>query len=92
MRDTYGAIVIYAGVPKSAFFECDICECKFKVRISPENQDGFKRTPILRVLRQSIKTSEGLIYTGIAFEAKCPCCGTEVETRSTITEEGDEDV
>ena len=92
MSDTYGAIVLYEGAPKSALFECDICECKFKVRISPENQDGFKRTPILRVYRQSIKTAEGLTYTAIEFEAKCPCCGTETETRRTITEEGDEDV
>ncbi len=92
MRDTYGTVVLYAGEPKSAFFECDICECKFKVPITPENQDGFKRTPILRVYRQTVKTAEGLTYTAIEFEAKCPCCGTETETRSTITEEGDEDV
>lgn len=91
MRDTYGTVVLYAGEPKSALFECDICECKFKVRISPKNQDGFKRTPILRVYRQTVKTAEGLTYTAIEFEAKCPCCGTETETRSTITEE-DEDV
>lgn len=91
MSDTYGAVVIYAGEPKSAFFECDICQCKFKVRINAGNQDGFKRTPILRVYRQSIETAEGLTYTAIAFEAKCPFCGTETETRSTITEE-DEDV
>ena len=90
MRDTYGAIVIYAGVPKSAFFECDICECKFKVRISPENQEGFKGSPPLCVDRRSLKTPEGLICTSIVFEAKCPCCGTETETRSTMTE--DEDV
>ena len=92
MSDTYGAIVTYEGKPKSALFECDICECKFKVRISPENQDGFKRTPILRVCRQSTKTADGFMYTAIEFEAKCPCCGTETETRRTITEEGDEDV
>ena len=91
MRDTYGTVVLYAGEPKSAFFECDICECKFKVPITPENQDGFKRTPVLRVYRQSIKTAEGLTYTAIEFEAKCPYCGTETETRSTIME-GDEDV
>ena len=92
MRDTYGAVVIYGGESKSAFFECDICECKFKVRINEENQDGFRRTPVLRVYRQSIETAEGLTYTAIEFEAKCPCCGTETETRSTITEEEDEDV
>ena len=87
MSDTYGAVVIYGGEPKSAYFECDVCNCKFEVRISPENQDDFKRTPILRVFRQSIKTPEGLLYSAIAFEAKCPCCGTETETTSTITEE-----
>ena len=92
MSDTYGAVVIYAGEPKSAFFECDICQCKFKVRISPENQDGFKRIPVLRVYKQSKNTFEGLLYTGIVFESKCPCCGTETETSSTITEEDDEDV
>ena len=91
MTDTYGAIIIYEGEPKSAFFECDVCMCKFKVRINSENQDDLKRTPILRVLRQSIKTPEGLLYTAIEFEAKCPCCGTETETTSTITED-DEDV
>ena len=91
MSDTYGAIVIYEGAPKSAFFECDICECKFKVRISPENQEGCKGGPPLYVARRSLKTPEGLICTSIVFEAKCPCCGTEVETRSTIMEE-DEDV
>lgn len=87
MDDTYGAIIIYEGEPKSAFFECDVCNCKFKVRISPENQAGFKKAPILRVFRQSIKTPEGLIDTRVEFEAKCPCCGTETETTSTITEE-----
>ena len=92
MSNTYEAVVIYAGEPKSAFFECDICQCKFKVRISPENQDVFKRPPVLRVFRRSMKTSEGLIYTGIEFEANCPCCGSEIETSSTITEEDDEDV
>ena len=92
MSDTYGTVVIRGGEYKSAFFECDVCNCKFKVRINPENQDGFKRTPVLRVYRQTMKTYEGLIYTGIEFEAKCPCCGSEVETSSTITEEEDEDV
>ena len=92
MNNEYGAVVIYGGESKSAFFECDICECKFKVRISPENQDDFKRTPILRVCRQSTKTTDGFIYTAIEFEAKCPCCGMETETRIAITEEGDEDV
>ena len=87
MNDTYGAIVIYEGAPKSAFFECDVCQCKFKVRINSENQDGFKKTPVLRVFRQSVKTPEGLLYSTIAFEANCPCCGTETETTSTITEE-----
>ena len=87
MDDTYGAIIIYEGEPKSAFFECDVCMCKFKVRISAENQDGFKKAPVLRVFRQSIKTPEGLLYSTIAFEANCPCCGTETETTSTITEE-----
>ena len=91
MSDTYGAVVIYGGEPKSAFFECNVCNCKFKVRISPENQDVFKRPPVLRVFRQSIKTPEGSMYTDIKFEANCPCCGTETETSSTITEE-DEDV
>lgn len=92
MSDTYGAVVIRGGEYKSAFFECDVCNCKFKVRISPENQDGFKRTPVLKVYKRPIRTAEGLIYTDIEFEAKCPCCGTETETRSTITEEWDEDV
>ena len=92
MSDTYGAVVIYYGEPKSAYFECDVCNCKFEVRISPENQDDFKRTPVLRVYRQSMKTPEGFIYTGIEFEAKCPCCGTENKTNSTVTEEEDEDV
>ena len=87
MNDTYGAIVIYEGEPKSALFECDVCMCKFKVRINAENQDGFKKTPVLRVFRQSIKTPEGLIGTRVEFEANCPCCGTETETTSTITEE-----
>ena len=92
MSDTYGAVVIYYGEPKSAFFECDVCNCKFKVLISPENQDDFKRVPVLKVYKLPIRTTEGLIYTDIEFEAKCPCCGTEIETRSTIAEEGDEDV
>ena len=92
MNNEYGAVVIYGGESKSAFFECDICECKFKVRISPENQDDFKRTPVLKVYKRPIRTTEGLIYTDVEFEAKCPCCGTETETRSTITEEEDIDV
>ena len=91
MNNEYGAVVIYGGESKSAFFECDICECKFKVLISPENQDDSKRAPVLKVYRRPIRTTEGLIYIDVEFEAKCPCCGTEIETRSTITEE-DEDV
>ena len=92
MSDTYGAIVTYEGKPKSAFFECDICECKFKVPITPENQDGFKRTPVLRVYRRSVKIPDGTICTALSFEANCPHCGSEIETSSTITEEEDEDV
>ena len=91
MSDTYGAIVIYEGEPKSALFECDICECKFKVRISPENQDGFRRTPVLRLDRTPLKTPNGIEYERVEFRSNCPCCGSEVETNRTLTEE-DEDV
>lgn len=90
MNNTYGAVVIYAGEPKSASFECDICRCKFKVRINEENQDGFKKRPILSVSRRAIKSVDGLLYQDAIFaifEAKCPCCGSEVETSSTITED-----
>ena len=92
MSDTYEAIVIYAGESKSALFECDICECKFKVRISPENQDGFRRTPVLRLDRTPLKTPNGIEYDRVEFRSKCPCCGSEVETNRMLTEEGDEDV
>ena len=92
MSDTYGAIVIYEGESKSALFECDICECKFKVRISPENQDGFRRTPVLRLDRTPLKTPNGIEYERVEFRSNCPCCGSEVETNRTLTEEGDEDV
>ena len=83
MDDTCGAVVIYAGEPKSAFFECDICQCKFKVRINEENQDGFKKKPILSMFRSPMRTPDSMVE----FSAKCPCCGSEVETSSTITED-----
>ena len=89
MRDTYGTVVLYDGKPKSAFFECDICECKFKVPISPENQDGFKRTPLLRLDRTPLKTPNGIEYERVEFCSKCPCCGSEVVTNRTLTEEED---
>ena len=92
MSDTYGAVVIYAGEPKSAFFECDICQCKFKVRINEENQDGFKKRPILSMFRSHLRTPGGIDYSSVRFSANCPCCGSEIETSSTITEEDDEDV
>ena len=91
MSDTYGAVVLYIGVPKSAYFECDICECKFKVRISPENQDDFRRTPLLHLDRTALKTPNGIEYERVKFRSKCPCCGSEVETNRTMTED-DEDV
>lgn len=87
MNNTYGAVVIYAGEPKSAFFECDICQCKFKVRINEENQDGFKKRPILNMFRNHMRTSNGIDCSMVAFSANCPCCGSEVETSSTITED-----
>lgn len=92
MSNTYGAVVIYAGEPKSAFFECDICQCKFKVRINEENQDGFKKRSILSMFRSHMRTSNGIDCSGVMFSANCPCCGSEIETNSTITEEEDEDV
>ena len=91
MNDTYGAVVLYAGDPKSAYFECDICECKFKVRINPENQDCSRRLPLLRVDRVPVKSFDREVYSSVRYSARCPCCGSEVETSSTITEE-DEDV
>lgn len=86
MNNTYGAVVIYAGEPKSAFFECDICQCKFKVRINEENQAEYEGMPVLSV-RRATKSVDGILYRNAIFEAKCPCCGSEVETSSTITED-----
>ncbi|NCU27988.1 hypothetical protein EOM86_14925 [Candidatus Nomurabacteria bacterium] len=91
MSDTYGAVVIYEGESKSALFECDICECKFKVRINADNQDDFRRTPLLRLDRTALKTPNGIEYERVKFRSKCPCCGSEVETNRTMTED-DEDV
>ena len=81
----YGAVVLHIGVPKSAYFECDICECKFKVRINAENQYENSSDPVLGVHRRSIK-ADGMLYSMAVFNAKCPCCGSEVETTNTITE------
>ena len=89
--DMYGAVVLHIGVPKSAYFECDICECKFKVRINAENQDDFRRTPLLCLDRTALKTPNGIEYERVKFRSKCPCCGSEVETNRTMTED-DEDV
>ena len=92
MNNTYEVVVIYAGEPKSAFFECDICQCKFKVQINEWNQAAdYKGMSVLSVSRRAIKSVDGILYRNAIFKSKCPCCGTETETTSTITED-DEDV